>query len=412
MESEVQEVLDILFLGKLFPKDIESDIKSKMKSGMQDAANALQWNIIDGLDANGCGTIKILDWLPVNSYPKGYTDKYIHEYVFQHTEKYKSDDKVVGRTNITVLKQFLDYSPIKKEVTKWVKTNSHKKKVIILYTASVVFLRIAKYIKKHYGMVQICCVIADLPDYSSARALRGIQKIYNDYQALRCKKLYKYVDKFVLLTEQMAQKLEIQSPYIVMEGIAQNDDVEVSEALAEKYKNEKYILYTGTLNYEFGIETLLKAFSLLQNKDVKLMICGFGAAEKAIKDLHDDRIVFLGRIDRSQVLPLQRNAMVLVNPRQNNQEFTKYSFPSKTMEYLAAGVPVVAYKLEGIPDEYDDYIHYVPDNKPETLAAVLNDMCCLSEEERQHIGERAKKFVLEEKNKIKQTKRILDFIIQ
>ena len=38
-----------------------------------------------------------------------------------------------------------------------------------------------------------------------------------------------------------------------------------------------------------------------------------------------------------------------VNPRQNNEEFTKYSFPSKTMEYLASGVPVVAYKLDGIP---------------------------------------------------------------
>ena len=81
MESEVQEALDILFLGKLFPKDIESDIKSKMKSGMQDAANALQWNIIDGLDANECGTIKILDVLPVDSYPKRYTEKYIHKHI-------------------------------------------------------------------------------------------------------------------------------------------------------------------------------------------------------------------------------------------------------------------------------------------------------------------------------------------
>ena len=42
---------DILFLGRLFPRQLESEIKTKMKTGMQDAANALQWNIIDGLDA-------------------------------------------------------------------------------------------------------------------------------------------------------------------------------------------------------------------------------------------------------------------------------------------------------------------------------------------------------------------------
>ena len=62
---------DILFLGRLFPRQLESEIKTKMKTGMQDAANALQWNIIDGLDANDPGTVTILDYLPVDSYPSG-----------------------------------------------------------------------------------------------------------------------------------------------------------------------------------------------------------------------------------------------------------------------------------------------------------------------------------------------------
>ena len=52
--------VDILFLGRLFPREKEAEIKSKMKTGMQDAANALQWNIIDGLEANDCGKIRIL----------------------------------------------------------------------------------------------------------------------------------------------------------------------------------------------------------------------------------------------------------------------------------------------------------------------------------------------------------------
>ena len=43
---------DILFLGRLFPREKEAEIKLKMKTGMQDAANALQWNIIDGLEEN------------------------------------------------------------------------------------------------------------------------------------------------------------------------------------------------------------------------------------------------------------------------------------------------------------------------------------------------------------------------
>lgn len=401
---------DILFLGKLFPREKEKEIKSKMRSGMQDAANALQWNIIDGLDANNCGTIKILDNLPVDSYPGGYSDRHIDEYVFQHTKKYRSDDKIVGCTNVTVIKQFLDFAPFKREAVKWAETNSQRKKVVVLYTASLMFCRVAEYIKKHYNEITVCCIIADLPEFACARELHGIHKYYNKYQNKRIRGLYKHIDRFVLLTEQMAKRLDITVPYTVVEGISPELNTFTDNSVAERFKNEKYILYTGTLNYEFGIEILLKAFSHINKNNIKLIICGFGEAEAAIKNSGDPSIIYLGKLDRSQVLPLQKNAAVLVNPRQNNGEFTKYSFPSKTMEYLASGVPVAAYKLDGIPKEYDEYIKYVPDNSPEALAEVLSEICNMPEEERKQMGERAKRFIFEEKNNIKQSKKILDLI--
>ena len=155
---------------------------------------------------------------------------------------------------------------------------------------------------------------------------------------------------------------------------------------------------------------LLQAFARIQNPDWKLVICGFGQAEKTIRESSDPRIVYLGRVDRTQALALQRGAMLLVNPRQNNAEFTKYSFPSKTMEYLASGVPVVAYKLDGIPDEYDGYLNYVPDNTPEALAAVITAIGSKSAEERRTMGRRAQAFVTEEKNAKKQAGRILRFL--
>lgn len=400
---------DILFLGRLFPRQYEKEIKSKMKSGMQDAANALQWNVIDGLDENSCGTIKILDYLPVDSYPNGYTEKHIDERVFQHTDKYISADKIVGCTNITVLKQFANLPFFKKEVKKWAFDGNKQKKILLMYTASALFLQLAKFVKKLNPDILTCCIIADLPEFSSARELHGIRKAYNRYLTEKSNRLYRNIDKFVLLTDQMAKRLNIKVPYMVMEGIAPEADRLTDDFYAGKFKNDTYILYSGTLNYEFGIDTLLKAFSMVRNTGVKLIICGFGEAEESIKNSDDNRIVFLGKIERSQVLALQRSAAVLVNPRQNNHEFTKYSFPSKTMEYLSSGVPVVAYKLDGIPNEYDEYINYVPDNTPESLAKLLERFCSLSAEERQIIGKKASDFVLNEKNRVKQTKRISDF---
>lgn len=402
--------LDICFLGKIFPKQIEAQIKSKMKTGMQDAGNALQWNIIDGLDENECGAISILDQLPINSYPNGYVDRYIEEYIFQHTDRYLSDDKVVGCTNLSIVKQFSNLYPFKREVKKWAKKDSQKKKVLMMYTASRMFLQLAKYVKSMNPEIETCCVIADLPEFISARKITGLLKYFNKYETYVTNNLYRYVDKFVLLTDQMAGKLNIKVPYIVMEGIAPNIDVDTDPSIADEYKGQDYVLYSGTLNYEFGIGTLLEAFSLIENKNLKLLICGFGEAEAAIRESEDERVVFLGKIERNQVLALQRNAAILVNPRQNTEEFTKYSFPSKTMEYLAAGVPVIAYKLDGIPEEYNNYINYVSDNSPESLAKEIERIYNLPLSDRLEIGEKGKHYVIDKKNRIAQTKRIVEFL--
>lgn len=404
--------LDILFLGKLFPVDIEAQVKKNMKTGMQDAGNALQWNIINGLDSNDCGTIKILDYLPVDSYPKGYTERHIEEHVFQHTDKYRSDDKVVGCTNLTIVKQFVNRKPFKREINRWLAVDNSRQKVVIVYTASTIFLELCKYIKKQNKDILICCIIADIPEFLSARKLTGLEKVFNDYEVKKSAALYKYVDRFVLLTEQMADKLKITAPYVIVEGIASSKTMGVDDSVVKQYAGKKYILYTGTLNYQFGISILLEAFAAIADRDIQLIICGAGQAEEEIRERQreDKRIVFLGKLDRKQVIPLQRAATVLVNPRQNNEEFTKYSFPSKTMEYLAAGVPVVAYKLDGIPDEYDEYINYVEENSPESLTAKLVQICQMDESIRQEMGRRGADFVLTQKNCTKQTLRIIQHL--
>ncbi len=404
--------LDILFLGKLFPRGKESEIKNKMKTGMQDAANALQWNIIDGLEANNFGQMKIINYLPVDAYPKGYTDKFIEGFEFQHTEKYKADDINVKCCNIFGVKRFINSIYFKKHIKSWAKTDNGKKKVILSYTANTLFLSLVKLAKKFNKNIIAGCIIADIPQYVTANKVKGIKKLYHMYQVKKCSSLYKYVDNFVLLTEQMAQKLDIKVPYIVIEGIATTDEISVDNVNIDMLKNDRYILYSGTLNYKFGIRVLLDAFEKIADNNLKLVICGFGEAEKLIreKQKRDNRIVFLGRVDRAEVLALQKSATVLVNPRQNNEEFTKYSFPSKNLEYMSSGVPLVAYKLDGIPDEYDDFIIYPSDNSSDELAKEIIKICNMSDDERIASGLKAKTFVIQNKNKVKQAQKIIELI--
>jgi len=400
------EELDILFIGKLFSKKDEGKIRSKLRTDMQDAANVLQWNLIDGFIQNGCKNMTVVSYIPVDSWPKHYSDAFVRE------DKHIIDGKItfnqVGFCNITKIKQVLNANVCDSVVKKWASKNTFLKKVIVCYTCDNVLMRALRAAKKVNPNIEVVQIIADITEFEANDTPGFIRRMYIKYQINLNNYLSKFVDKYVLLTELMKVKLGIEKPYIVMEGI-------VPQRMTFKKNisnSEKIILYTGSLNKKYGITQLLAAFAKIESQNYRLVICGLGDAEKDIISMaeSDSRINFMGKVLHKDILNLQCYATVLVNPRQNNEEFTKYSFPSKNLEYLSSGVPLVAYKLDGIPNEYDEYINYVQDNSIEALKNKIVQICELSDEDRFQIGQKAKNFVLKEKNAVAQTKKILELI--
>ena len=80
------------------------------------------------------------------------------------------------------------------------------------------------------------------------------------------------------------------------------------------------------------------------------------------------------------------------------------------MEYLASGKPVLCYKLDGFPDEYDDYFYYVNGDTIEDLSRAIVYVCEKSESELEAQGKRNQSFVRNKKNPFVQTKKIVDII--
>ena len=54
-----------------------------------------------------------------------------------------------------------------------------------------------------------------------------------------------------------------------------------------------------------------------------------------------------------------KEAKLLINLRNPEDKYTKYSFPSKTFEYMVSGTPFFTTKLEGIPSEYYNYLYCI-----------------------------------------------------
>lgn len=394
---------DILFLGRMFPWEADQQIRRKARVDMQDAANVLQWNLIRGLRQNRAGKVRVVSYLPVSSWPRHYRDPFVRgqQMICMGDVPFS----YVSFCNVTCLKQITNRHACDRAAAAWAAEKTGKQKLLILYSCKNILMRAALRAKQVNPDVKVIQIIADITEFSANDAPNPIRDAFTRARMRENSALERVVDAYVLLTEHMKTRLGITKPYVVMEGILPE-----RPAMESCPSGEKTILYTGSMNRKYGILTLLEAFSLIPGEDYQLVLCGLGNAEPEIRDCaaRDGRIRYLGKIPHAQVLKLQSEAGVLVNPRQNTEEFTKYSFPSKTLEYLASGVPLVAYKLDGIPDVYDAYIHYAADNSPRTLADTLVRVAEAPEESRRQWAGQAEQFVRERTNPQVQTRKILD----
>ena len=157
---------------------------------------------------------------------------------------------------------------------------------------------------------------------------------------------------------------------------------------------------------------LVRAFQKIKDNDVELWICGSGDSENAIIDAAniDTRIKFFGLVDSQTALKMQRQATILVNPRTSDGEYTKYSFPSKTMEYLLSGKSVIINRLPGIPEEYYQYV-YIPNNESvEAMTLCISKVLSEEVDDREQKAQSGRNFILSQKNSRVQTRRILELI--
>lgn len=215
---------------------------------------------------------------------------------------------------------------------------------------------------------------------------------------------------YVLLTEQMNEVVNPKNrPHIVMEGLVRGSNVEASEPIS---RQERIAIYAGGLHKVFGLDTMVRGFINAQIENARLVIFGSGEYEKELTEIakHNPCISFRGVASNDVVTAEERKATLLVNPRPPVGEYTKYSFPSKNMEYMVSGTPVLTTKLPGMPEEYWNYVFLVDECGEEQFASMFRKIFDLPEKELEGIGCKAKRFVLDKKNNVVQTKRILDLL--
>ena len=80
------------------------------------------------------------------------------------------------------------------------------------------------------------------------------------------------------------------------------------------------------------------------------------------------------------------------------------------MEYMASGTPVLTTKLPGMPKEYYPHVYLIEEENAEYLATRLRVLLEQSPLTLHALGMEARKFVLENKNNVRQSACILQLL--
>lgn len=399
--------MNIIFIGGFFPEQMQSLILSKSKIQVQNAANAFQWAFIKGIEQNLDKPIKLLTAPFLGWFPKYYKDLIIKKSFFSNNG-YQKSGITVGFLNLPLLKNIFKtfnlYAGLKTLISK------QEKNVLIIYSLEKAYLKAAVAIKRKNPSTIICIIITDCYEFPSQSSI--FRKLYSEhFDKPNLEKLLNKVDCFVVLTDKIIDLLKLHhKPWVRVEGLF---DSKFSVPMnINKVECEKIVLYTGTLEYPYGIKQLLDAFKLIAAPDFRLWICGGGPGADLVRQRADEdfRIRYYGILSKEEVCNLQLRATILINPRNTVGEYNKYSFPSKTIEYFASGTPALLYKLDGIPDEYFDYCYTVDDNRIESLAESIIRTCELDPQVLKMTGDRAKDFILKNKDAKSQCGRVLKMI--
>lgn len=132
---------------------------------------------------------------------------------------------------------------------------------------------------------------------------------------------------------------------------AQEPDFELQKSLGIS-KDDKVIIYMGSFFYFSGLVELIKSFAEADQSNVKLLILGGGEQKAELQRLTkklklQERVIFTGFVDYSQLPKYFSLSNVAVNPMQQGL-VSNTAFPHKVLQYIAAGLPVVSTKLDGI----------------------------------------------------------------
>lgn len=406
IKAKEGDFLKILYLGSL----INPDDCTKHK-GPSVAGNRMQAGLVKELKRKFGNRIEIITHYPIAAYPRE-KKIFIQKKSLEITDNIES--VVIPFINLFVVKQITKIISTFIEILKWGLRNKDADKIIICYNAlpeTAIPIRLGKVFIKY----KTISLLADLP-IDNVFKDKGLKKTFRKIENIITKTNIVKFDGLAVLNKNAIYEYAPSSKYVVIDGGYDGPSIDFFEE-NHSYVNDSsefIVIYSGILVEHNGIVNLIEAAKLVTNNRFKLHIYGKGELEDyvALEASKSENITYKGLVSSQEILELQKKASLLVSPLIPSHPVARVAFPSKIVEYMASGTPVISTRVNSLSDDYLKHLFVFDSIDPKEMAAKLDEIIEMDQYFLAEFGSQAKKFIIKHKNWDVQSTKIESLIKQ
>lgn len=316
--------------------------------------------------------------------------------------------KVLHRSRVPIISDFFRSINFFCEITTWYISNLKLEKSVLLLNSPFGMTFILVLFRLFSGL-KVYSLTIDTPFISENR-FKGILGIYTKIKFKLGHKLLHFFTGIVVLNKNVVDVLNLKIPYLISKiGYDSKEIIHFSNY--HKKLNKFIIVYAGTLMKFKGTDKLVTAVSEMNPEVFELIICGDGPFKDELEKYSRTfkSISYMGRLPFNNLKKIFNNADLLINITQAEKK-EDFGFPSKLIDYILSGKPVLTNPFPAMPLEFYDFVHVIDSTDANGIRAAIDNVSKKSEEELQLKCKNGYKFIIENYSYTKITDELLAFI--
>lgn len=383
ISSTTAQPWSAVFAGSLVP-----DEPAYRNPGLSQAGNRVQAGFVEGLRQAGVDLDMILSYRPVPAYP---ADRRIWIAGERRSWQPGCALEILPTFNLLFGKHLLWGLAFVARMFRWSFRHRGRPRVMFCYNLGV---PPCSYLAARLTGTKIVSILYDAGQLASLHT-RLIYRLRETLLGWMFAWTVKRLDGRAVITEAVAADFAPGRHFLLVDGGV--------EAVPEEPHWEPapdgsvVFFFAGTLWETNGVSLMLEAMERMHDSRVRLWIAGDGARKAQVEAAaaRDPRIVYLGKLSPAELHEAYRKADVLLNTRvTSGVHASPYLFPSKLLECLATGKPVISTAVAHARRDYGAICRILDAETPAALAAAMTELAGLPAAERRRCGDAARAFML------------------